>query len=451
MADKIADRWALPHDPEEFDRALEPAFVDAALQAPAPRKTRILRVVSSFLLGQGAAQVITLLIGFLLVRRLSVEAYAQLGIVTGFRTVFTILMDLGFAATIIPLVGGRVRDRAVVGQYVRAARRMRNRAFLILAPIASVTFLITIHKHHWSWPLQLLLLGSILLSLYSEGMVSFFSAPLFMLGRLREYYVPQVISGAGRLLAYAGLTFAGELNAGSAATLAALNITVNGFWIRRASRRHIDWPEQDDPKIDREFLRYVLPATPAIVFSAFQSQISLFLISIFGGTLYIAEVAALGRIGQLFAVLMTFNMIVIEPYIARLSRQKLLKTFLGFVLLASLASVPVVAVAFIWPGAYLWVLGAKYEGVRAPLGWYVLSCCLNFISGLIWIMNRARKWVFWSGSILEVVLLLTIQVAFLALVGVKTTQQAVDFALASSGCYLIAHGYVTVRGFVKGS
>ena len=66
-------------------------------------------------------------------------------------------------------------------------------------------------------------------------------------------------------------------------------------------------------------------------------------------------------------------------------------------------------------------------------------------------MNRARKWVFWSGSILEVVLLLAVQIAFFVLVGVRTTQEAVFLALASSGCYLVAHGYVSIRGFIKGS
>ncbi len=438
-----------PHDPEEFDSPVTPLVPFPAAEGLLLRGKRIAGTVASFLLGQGAAQGLSVLAGLFLVRNLSVEAYAQFGVATGFQSVFSVLMDLGFASTIIPLVGERNQDRALIGRYVRSARRLRDRTFWILAPLASIAFLAIIHQRHWSGGVQGLLLASILLSLYSGGMLSFFSAPLLLRGKLREFYVPQIFASAGRLLAYFVLAFTKGLNAWTAAGLGALNITLSGTLIRKEGRKYMDWPAHEDSTADRELLRYVLPAIPAIVFSAFQSQISLFLISISGSTLYIAQVAALGRIGQIFAVLTTFNTVVIEPYVARLSRERLLRHFVGFVVLASLALIPVVFVAFRWPEVFLWVLGAKFRDLAPLLGWYVLSACLNFISGLVWIMNRARKWVFWSGSFLEIILLLAAQVTFLALVGVRTTHEAVLFMLASSGCYMVAHGYVTIRGFLQ--
>jgi O-antigen/teichoic acid export membrane protein len=438
------------HDPEEFDSPLDAVGISPIVRVAQTRACRILRVVTGFLLGQGASQAINIFAGLLLVRFLSVDAYAQFGVATGYQTVFSILMDAGLGATIIPLVGNRVHDRAVIGQYVRAARHLRNRLFWTLTPLATVAFFATVHKHHWSWGLQIALLVSILVSLYSGGMVSFYSAPLLVFGRLREYYVPQIISGGGRLLAYVCLTSGGLLNAWTAAGIGALNITLNGRLIRKASLECFDWPEKDDTAVNRELLRYVLPATPAILFSAFQSQLTLFLVSILGSTVYIAEVTALSRIGALFTVLMTFNSIVVEPFIARLSRQRLPRYFVGFILIALVVCSPLVVVAFLWPGVYLLILGTKYEGVRASMGWYVFSAYINFVSGLIWIMNRARKWVFWSGSAVEVILLVGVQITFLALVGVRTTQQAVLFAVVCSGCYLVAHGYVSIRGFLKG-
>ena len=83
------------------------------------------------------------------------------------------------------------------------------------------------------------------------------------------------------------------------------------------------------------------------------------------------------------------------------------------------------------------------------MGWVILAACINYLAGLIWIMNRARKWVFWSGSILEVCLLIGVQLTFVALVGVHTTRQAVFLTLAASICPLISHGYVTVFGFMR--
>jgi O-antigen/teichoic acid export membrane protein len=445
-----------PHDLEEFDSSLSPPELQIGPREAAPpvrgtKVKRALKVVTGFLAGQGASQAIGVLASLFLVRRLSIEAYAQFGLATGFQTVFSVLMDLGFASTIVPLVGDRRDDLALVGRYVRSAKHLRDRGFWILAPVAAISFLTIMHRHHWSWTVQIMLLASVLLSLYSSGNISYFSAPLFVFGRLREYYVPQVISASGRLAAYLGLALSGGLNAWSAAGLSALNVTVNGRLIRRASHKYLKWPDRDNPVVDREMLDYILPATPAIVFSAFQSQISLFLISLFGGTTNIAEVTALSRIGQFFVVLMTFHTIVIEPYVARHSRERLLRTFAGLALIAAAACLPLVLVAFWQPQVFLWVLGTKYGGLNAVMGWYILSACINFVAGVIWIMNRARKWVFWSGSLLEVILLLGVQIGFLAWIGVRTTREAVMFGLASSVCLLIAHSYVTVHGFIHGA
>jgi hypothetical protein len=188
-----------------------------------------------------------------------------------------------------------------------------------------------------------------------------------------------------------------------------------------------------------------------MIFAAFQPQLTLFLVSIFGaGSLYIAQVAALSKIVQLFALLMSFNIIVIEPYMARVNRDNLLRTYLGFVLLASIACAPLVWISFVWPQSFLWLLGPKYSELGGLLGWVILSGCINYVAGLMWIMNRSRKWVFWSGTIIEIVCLVITQTVFIAVVGVRNTRQAVFLTLTASLCYVIAHVYGLVYGFLKG-
>jgi hypothetical protein len=306
------------------------------------------------------------------------------------------------------------------------------------------------HKHHWSWSSQILLILSVLLALYSSGNVSCYSAPFFLYRRLKEFYAPQTLSGLGRLLIYVVLRITGQLNAWTAAALSALNVTFIGGVFARESRQWMVVTGGDTHAAEREIIHCTLPAMPALIFAAFQAQISLFLISIFGQTVSIAQVAALSRIAQLFVALQTFNMIIVEPYIARLSRERLLGTYLRFILWASVCCIPVVLFAFAWPGAILWLLGTKYLSLGNVVGWLVLASCMNYVSGLVWVMNRARKWIFWSGTILEIVLLLVVQLGFLYFVGVRTTRDAILFNVVSSFCYIAAHGYVSVYGFLKG-
>jgi O-antigen/teichoic acid export membrane protein len=436
---------------EEFDPERSPIpKLPTTQRALLSRRRRVAGTVASFFLGQGALQGIQVLTGLLLVRWLSIEAWAQFGLAFGFQLTMNTLMDLGVSGTIIPLVGNRRDDRELVGRYVRSAKHLRDRTFWILAPFAIVGFLTITYRHHWDWYLTILLLASVLITLYSSGRMSCYSAPFFLFGRLRDYYLPQTISGVVRLAAYVVCRLAGVLNAWVAAVLLALNVTINGSLLERKSRKYMAWAEHENPSTDREVLRYVLPATPAIIFAAFQAQISLFLISIFGNTASIAQVAALGKLGQLFSVLMTFNVVIVEPYIARLTRERLRSTYLGLVALAALCCIPVTALAFATPRLFLWLLGPKYEGLQSAVGWVVCAACINSLAGLMWIMNRARKWVFWSGAVLEIALLLTVQVAFIVLVGVRSTQQAVLFTFVSSFCYVATHGYVAIHGFLKG-
>jgi hypothetical protein len=413
------------------------------------RGRRILSLVTRFFLGQGALQGINILVGLYLVRVLSIESYAQFGLTVGFQQTVGLLMDLGFASTIIPLVGARGDDRGLVGRYVRAAKHLRDRAFWILAPFAAIVFIAMMFHHHWSWYVQTLLICSVLLSIYSSGKVSYYGAPLFLYGKLKEYYLPQTAVGGGRLLALLGMRVVGALNGWTAAAVSALGITVNGELLQRETRNHIDWPETDDPKTDKEVLRYIMPAIPAMIFAAFQLQSSVFLISIFGQTAGIAEVSALGRLSQLFGILGVFNAVVIEPSMARLAAEKVAKRYAILISLGVLVCAPIVILSFAAPGKVLWLLGSKYSDLQSVVGWAMLGGSVYYLALLIWVMNRARKWVFWSGTALEIGLTLLLQILFILLHGVRTTPDAIYFGFVSALGPLTTQIYVMFLGMFK--
>lgn len=419
--------------------------------ARSSRTRSVLNVLVDFVLGQGSLQGISALVGIFLVRSLSISDYAKFGLAAGFQVTTSALMDLGYASTIIPLVGDRISDRTLVGKYVRAAKSHRDRAFWAIAPIAAIVFLYMTHRQRWSWPIQIALLLSILLALYSSGPVSYYAAPLILYRRLRAYYIPRTVSVFCRFLVYALLRGLGTLNAWTAAGLSALNITLDGCLLKWKSKQSIDWPQTDDPITQKEVRDYILPATPAILLGAFHGQIAVFLMGAFGSTVNLGEVAALSRLGQLFSMMMTFNIVIIEPHVARLRRERLLYTYFKLITIALIGCTVVTLVSFAAPGIFLWPLGKQYEQLRNMIGWVVLTACINYIAGLIWTMNRSRKWLFWRGTIAEIGLLAIVQLGFVAILGVRNTKDAVLFNFASSFCYLAAHSYIAIHGFRKGA
>ncbi len=214
--------------------------------------------------------------------------------------------------------------------------------------------------------------------------------------------------------------------------------------------KYVEWPRTNEPKVNREVVDYILPAVPTFIFAAFQSQIALFLINAFGQTVNVAEVAALGKLAQLFVVLTSFNMIVVEPRIARLSRDKLLRTYLLLLLLPCGLGLTFVPLAFAFPTPFIWLIGPKYIQLSPIVGWVVMTACCSYAAHLIWIMNRARRWIFWRGTVLEIAAMLSVDVCFVTFVGVRDTRHAILFTLASSASALCTHAYIGVYGFLRG-
>ncbi|PHM05944.1 hypothetical protein CK516_37220, partial [Nostoc sp. 'Peltigera malacea cyanobiont' DB3992] len=72
--------------------------------------------------------------------------------------------------------------------------------FGLLIPISIIVFPLVIAKYHWTWITQLLLLSSIVISLFFQGWASYYAVPLLMHKQLREYYQVQIASAGGRLI-----------------------------------------------------------------------------------------------------------------------------------------------------------------------------------------------------------------------------------------------------------
>jgi len=408
-------------------------------------------LIATFFAGQGATQILSLIFGLVVVRLLSVESYAQFSLALGFQTTLGSLMDLGYAGTIVPLVGERFADPEVVGAYVAAAKHHRDRIFFILSPVAAVSFWLLGRKHHWSWQAQLLLLVSVLIQLYFSGRASYYSAPLMLRRDLQRLYHPQVFSAFLRCLAPLPMRAVGALNGWSAAFVNAAAQVYNSVKLQRASLPYSFEPRRNDPSVNREMMRYVIPAMPAVIFWAFQSQISLYLVTLFGKTRNMAQVAALGRLAQIFAILMAFNVVLVEPYFARLSPLNLLRRYVQVVSLAGLFCAATAILSFRFPYPLVWLLGPQYRDLTHEIGWIVTGSSIFYLAGVIWIINRSRKWLFWSGTAMEIGLTVFAESAFAFARGVSTTHNAILISVVAAISVLIAHGFVSVCGFTRGS
>jgi hypothetical protein len=196
--------------------------------------------------------------------------------------------------------------------------------------------------------------------------------------------------------------------------------------------------------------RYVLPNLPSLIFYALQAQISIFLISLFGQTRSIAEVGALGRLTQIFVLLAGFNGVVIEPFMARLPKERVLRNYLLVLSVATAIGVVLSSLGFLEPKFILLLLGPKYAGLQKEAGWLIFGSCLGYLMSIAWTMAAARRWVYWTTSWVSIGMIIATQLIFLSFFKLNSTLDVIYFGVATSASQLAAVLFNGVYGYVKG-
>ena len=111
----------------------------------------------------------------------------------------------------------------------------------------------------------------------------------------------------------------------------------------------------------KEILANVKRQAPMTIYFCLQGQIGIWLISIFGNVRRVAEVGALGRIGIIFAILVSTTSAIIIPRFARCQDAARLRSRYTLILLG-FASIILLGTAFSWlaPGGLLWLRVAVF-------------------------------------------------------------------------------------------
>jgi O-antigen/teichoic acid export membrane protein len=401
-------------------------------------------------MGQVAAQSLSLIGGFLIVRWLRVGDYGQYGLVYSFQSMLNILVDLGFSTTIVALVGTRWNQPSVIGNFIRAGRSLRVSLLLVVFPVAALVFLGFTRNLKWGLFTQFSFLASILLALHFSGVVAYYGAPLLLVRRLRTYYGLQVAAAVIRILGCLVLFRADRLNASSAIWINVLSIIFLASGYRLASKRLIVEPEKPDPEAKQQIFKTIVPHLPFLIFFAFQGQISVFLVAAFGHGTAIAQVSALGRLGQMFVFLSASNAVLIEPWLARSPRERLVARFCVTVSLATLLVVSVLVVSLFAPQAFLALLGTNYSNLRTELRWQLLASGVSYLNGVVWTASTSRRFIYWVTSWSNISAITATQVLFIAFIGVSNTVQAIQLALVAASASLVVYIVNFFYGLIKG-
>jgi hypothetical protein len=188
------------------------------------------------------------------------------------------------------------------------------------------------------------------------------------------------------------------------------------------ARRWIEVPRVASREHGKEMIRFLVPLLPGTVYQALQGQISLFLIAVFGHVGQIAEVAAAGRIGQLFLLLNSSNSVLIGPYFAKSERSVFRNRYVKTMSAVVAVGLIVVASAKVFPGAYLLLLGARYSNLTPQVQLVIYASAIGYLTGAMWTIAVTRKWIFWWSGSMQVIVLTIVQLVCVMFLPLNTSE-----------------------------
>ena len=387
-------------------------------------------LLTRFLSLEVLIQAIGFTAGVLLVRGLPKAEYAWFTIANTMQQTMNLLADNGISSG-LTAIGGRVwNDRSRFGQLLQTAMRLRR--LLALAAIIVVTpILAWMLSGSGTTPVQTALLcGAVLLGLNFQLSIGvLIVAPRLHL-EVQRIQVWNLWSAAIRLALILG-AYALFLNALVALLAAAASFALQEWLLRRWVPRVADPAARPNANDRKEILSIIGREAPNAIYYCVQSQLLIWIITIFGSASSVAEIGALGRLGMIFLVAGSVMMNVVLPRFARVQEAHLLwRRYWQIIGAVSALNAVLLVLAAAFPDALLWILGPQYAHLKQELFLMVLGTVLASLLGVTYQLNFTRGWIVWpwllipigvATEILLIVILDVSQVRDVLLMGIYST------------------------------
>lgn len=418
-------------------------------------------VVGAQLMVQGLNAISGLLIVHMLPRE---SAYAWFSVASSMIAVISLLSDSGTGVAANALGGPVWQERTKFSQVIAAVLRFRRwmvGAALLVALPWSVGLLVKIQA---PWLVTLATVGVLGIAAWPMTLAPVYGSVNRLHSRYRPQLTADVISAIVRLvltalfIAPAFIQF-GRLHEGSVPVGypsvpcfigALIAATAPGFLylhlVRGSAKTVLDDAAADSREFDGEIKATVWRMYPSTLYHCVSSQLSMWLLALFGSNASVADIGALGRLSVLVAVANAPVVQLLVPAFARcVERQQLWRQVVRAVSLYWLVGGAMIGLVCLLPDLVLKLLGPQYAHLSLELCWYFFSMVLGGFVALAWSLVNSRGWVKWMW--LSIPITLGGQVAAGLYFRLDTPLSVIGFGIATTVPSLLLACWIAWRGF----
>jgi hypothetical protein len=403
------------------------------------------KTLARFTTLQTAVQAVMALSGFLIVRILDKPDYAAYTIAASLLTLLNALTDCGIGWGLNAVGGPIHRDSSRLRGLISVALRLRGYLAVIAVPMTVISAFYLLRKNDVSWPNTIALTAIVIGTIWGTFLTTIYGVSL----RLRALYTTvqkfDLLGACLRLLLLATIA-SFFLNAISAILITALTLTVQGILLRHSAEKILSDEPREEESDRLSLLGLMKKQALATLFFAYQGQITIWIISIFGSTEKVADVGALSRLAIIFAIIGSIVTGLAAPTLARCnSLRQLVQLFLLELAAYTVFAAALFAVSLIFPEGLLWILGGKYSTLTHEVPLLVGAAVIGGMIVVIHTLALSRGWV-WQTWIIPITTLI-VQLISAAFLHLDTVAGVLWFGIFSAVPTLLLTSYMVIRGF----
>jgi O-antigen/teichoic acid export membrane protein len=399
-------------------------------------------------LAQGAVQILALVSGLLVIRFLKPESYALYSLAYSVLGMMSVLADSGISSGGMAEAGKVWQDPGKLGQVVATVMNLRRRFALWVIVLSTPALLYLLHSHGAPWGLAVLLSVLVIIQFLVALQIAVYGlAPALhqWVGKTQRIAMVQNTARVASL--------ALGMMAAPTALIAMLATLPAQFWnflqIRKLSESLTHPSDRVDPEVRSRVLAVVRRIMPGAIYYALSGQITIWLISIFGSTDTLAQVGALGRLGQALTVISSVFTVIFLPRFARLQaeKMKLLARYAQVLGLALVIGLSVCGLVALYPRQTLWILGKNYAGLEHEVLLQAIVGVLSLLAGLAYHLGAVRSVVI--KPTISIPLEILLQASVIKFFAFSTASGVLYFAMVTAGAQLLMHaGYFWYNTFI---
>ena len=401
-----------------------------------------------YLSSQIGVQAMNFVIGILIIRSMPKSEYAAYTIMTTMVPVMLILSDTGIGTGIWAI--GRLvwEDNDKTGRLVSTGLQLRRRFAMICFFVVGPFLAWMLFRHHVPTVTIILLMFFSLSAISFQLTGAILNTVLGLRQKFKLLIQIGLVSTFLRLCLIAAFTVIFHISA-VLAVLAGTCATILETYIAvRVVRPQITWNAEPDPEYRGQIMSLVKQTLPFTIYYCISGQLNVWLLGIFGNAYQVADIGAAGRLGLIFVTLTSPVGGIMVTKFARNNGRKLL-LIQCFQIIGCLVGILAALVALVWlfPTPFIWLLGGKYTNISGLLWLVVLSTGINGIAGTIFNLNTCKGWI--PPAKITIPIEFSTQIVLLSCLDLSKTESVLILSCLSAVPVSCFNGYTLIRRIMK--